>query len=137
MTTRYMLDTNIVSHLVRGNAAVDRHIVGVPMAALCISAITEGELLFGLARRPEATRLHTTVHELLLRLETLPWTKAVAGRYGQLRAELAREGKALGTLDMLIAAHAVEQDAVLVTNDGAFAQIEALRLEDWLQEVGS
>ncbi len=57
----YMLDTNMVSHLVKGHAAVARHVVAVPMHELCISAITEAELLFGLARRPSATRLQVLV----------------------------------------------------------------------------
>ena len=51
---RYMLDTNTVSHLLRAHPSVARRVVAVPMASLCISAITEGELLFGLAKRPSA-----------------------------------------------------------------------------------
>ena len=58
---RYLLDTNTVSHLIKGHPAVARRVVAVPMASLCISAITEGELLFGLAKRPDAKRLHHLV----------------------------------------------------------------------------
>ena len=54
----YLLDTNTVSHLIKGHPAVARRMVAVPMSSLCISAITEGELLFGLAKRPDAKRLH-------------------------------------------------------------------------------
>ena len=56
--TRYMLDTNTVSHLIRGHPVVARRVVAVPMASICISSITEGELMFGLSKRPEAIRLH-------------------------------------------------------------------------------
>lgn len=129
--TLYMLDTNTVSHLVRGHAGVAGHVVAVPMANLCLSAITEGALAFGLAKRPDAHRLHTAVRELLKRIEVLPWDSAASWRYGALRKELERQGRPLGPLDLLIAAHALAAGAVLVTNDQAFAQAPGLALEDW------
>lgn len=129
--TRYALDTNTVSQLLKQHPQVTRRVVSVPMAALCISAITEGELIFGLARRPDAKRLHNIVQEFLRRVDVLPWDRAIAARYGVMRAELQNRGKALGTLDMLIAAHAIGIDAVLVTNDKAFRQVNGLVVEDW------
>lgn len=128
---RFMLDTNTVSHLIKGNQVVARHVVEAPIARLCISAITEGELLFGLARRPEAKRLHDVVHEFLRRVDILPWDSAVAENYGKLRGELVRLGKTLSPLDLLIAAHAIGIGAVLVTNDQAFSRITQLTVEDW------
>lgn len=62
---RYMLDTNTVSHLLRKHPAVTQRVIAAPMACLCLSAITEGQLRFGLARWPEAKRLHLAVRELL------------------------------------------------------------------------
>lgn len=126
-----MLDTNTVSQLVRGHPEVASRVVGVPMADLCISCITEGELKFGLAKRPEARRLHVAVAELLKRVEVLPWDSMAAGHYGTLRADLERRGRPLGPLDLLIAAHALAVSAVLVTNDRAFAHATDLALEDW------
>lgn len=128
---RYMLDTNTVSHLLKGHPSVSRRVVAVPMAALCISAITEGELLFGLARRPDAHRLHAAVREFLKRMDVLPWDSATAERYGTERASLQRLGRTLAPLDLLIATHALAADAVLVSNDQAFSQLTALSLEDW------
>lgn len=126
-----MLDTNTVSYLLRAHPMVARRAEAAPMASLCISAVTEGELQFGLARRPNAERLRRLVHELLLRLDVSAWTSATARCYGALRADLERIGKPLAPLDLLIAAHAVEQDAVLITNDRAFNAVEGLSLEDW------
>jgi tRNA(fMet)-specific endonuclease VapC len=126
-----MLDTNTVSHLVRGHAAVARRVVRVPMASLCISAITKGELLFGLAKRTGATRLHGVVSEFLRRVDVLPWDDDTADGYGPLRAALERHGRPLGPLDLLIAAHATRAGAVLVTSDGTFAQVANLTIEDW------
>lgn len=128
---RYMLDTNMVSHLIKAHPAVARRVVATPMAALCVSAITEGELLFGLARRPDAKRLHLVVQELLRRVDVLPWDSVIAECYGTVRADMARQGKILAPLDLLIAAHALGVGAVLVTNDRAFGQVASLHVEDW------
>ena len=130
--TRYMLDTNTVSYLIKGHPAVSRRVVNVPMASLCISSITEGELLFGLAKRPDAKQLHTVVREFLLRVDVLPWDSAIAECYGAVRAELERQGKILGPLDLLIATHALGTGAILVTNDRAFCQVAGLHVEDWV-----
>ena len=127
--TRYLLDTNTVSHLIRSHPLVAQRVTQVPMASLCISAITEGELLFGLAKRPDATRLHVAVREFLRRVDVLPWNSA--DRYGVARADLEVCGKCLAPLDLLIAAHALSVGAVLVTNDHAFAFVRGLEIEDW------
>ena len=130
--TRYLLDTNTVSHLIKSHPLVTKRITQVPMASLCISAITEGELLFGLAKRSEATRLHVVVREFLQRVDVLPWNSA--DRYGVTRADLESRGKPLAPLDLLIAAHALSVDAVLITNDHAFAYVQGLEIEDWTVE---
>jgi tRNA(fMet)-specific endonuclease VapC len=129
--TRYMLDTNTVSYLIRSHPGVTARLVAVPMASLCISAITEGELLFGLARRPESIRLHRVVQEFLSRITVLPWVSLTAQRYGHLRAKLQKTGVTVAPLDLLIAAHALEVGAVLVTNDQALLQVPQVRLENW------
>lgn len=128
---RYMLDTNTVSHFLKQHPAVTRQVIAKPMTSLCISAITEGELLFGLAKRPEAKNLHQIVNEFLRRMDVLPWDSTTAEDYGNMRAELTRKGTPLGSLDMLIAAHAISVDAVLVTSDQAFQQVTDLAIEDW------
>lgn len=86
---------------------------------------------YGLARRPEATRLRQAVGELLRRLDILDWNRACTQCYGSLRATLESCGKPLAPLDLLIAAHALVSDAILVTNDQAFAQAPGLQREDW------
>ena len=132
--TRYMLDTNTVSHLLKKHPAVARRVVVVPITSLCISAITQGELLFGLAKRPDATALHAAVREFLRRVDVLPWDAATSEIYGPARAATEREGRVLAPMDLLIGAHALSIDAVLVTNDRAFAQLPGLAVEDWTEE---
>lgn len=129
--TRHMLDTHTVSQLIWGNAKVARRISAAPAPLVCISAIIEGELRFGLARRPEARRLHLAVREFLLRVEVLAWNSGAAERYGAVRAGLEAKGKPLASLDLLIAAHALSAGAVLVTADRAFAHVAGLQIEDW------
>lgn len=129
--TRYLLDTNIVSHLLRQHPSVIERVTHMPMSALCLSAITGAELMYGLAKRPEATRLAHAVDELLRRIEVLPWSPSAMGAYGQLRATLESQGQPMGALDQLIAAHALDVGAVLVTNDAAFSRVPNLMVEDW------
>lgn len=132
--TRYMLDTNTISHLLKKHPAVARRVVAVPITSLCISAITQGELLFGLAKRPDATALHAAVREFLRRVDILPWDAATSEAYGPARAATQREGRVLAPMDLLIGSHALSIDAVLVSNDRAFAQLPGLAVEDWTEE---
>lgn len=126
-----MLDTNSVSHLLREHPALIRRVMAIPMVSLCLSAITEAELRYGLAKRPDAKRLHRAVGELLLRLDILPWDSDTAQAYGAMRASLERQGKALAPLDLLIAAHAIATGCTLVSSDQAFAHLTDLALADW------
>ena len=126
-----MLDTKTISYLVKQHPSVARHVVGVPMTSLCMSAITASELLYGLAKRPDAVRLRAVVTEFMRRVDILPWDFSAAERYGMVRAELERTGNSLGSLGVLIAAHALTVGAVLVTNDRTFSQIAQLQIEDW------
>ncbi len=134
---RYMLDTNTASYIIKGKpVAVRDHLQNVPMANVCISAITEAELLRGVAKKPEAKHLPLIVKEFLLRVEILPWDSDAANAYAQLRTACENEGKPLGTMDMLIAAHSVSAGTVLITNDKAFYNVKhRLALQDWTKHI--
>ena len=132
MPDLYLLDTNTVSYIIKGNfPLVRKRLVKIPMNQIMISVITEAELLFGVVRRPEATRLKTAVDEFLLRVEVLPWDSRAARSYAEIRAGLERQGAMLGNLDLMIAAQAVAAPAVLVTNDRGFRRVKGLKIEDW------
>jgi tRNA(fMet)-specific endonuclease VapC len=133
MTRLYLLDTNTVSYLIKRHPQVTQHLLAVPMHSVCISAITAGELAFGLAKRPEAVALKAAVNEFLRRVEVLPWDAAVAQTYGALRAQMQSKGTPLAALDMQIAAHAVHVNATLVTSDHAFLHIDQLLIENWIE----
>jgi tRNA(fMet)-specific endonuclease VapC len=132
MANQYLLDTNIASFIIKGNVpAVRRKLARVPMAQVSISAVTEGELRYGVARRQAAIKLRQIVEEFLLRVNILPWDSDAARHYAHLRAELERLGQPVGNLDMMIGAHAVAAGAILVSNDRVFARIKQLKVEDW------
>lgn len=131
--TLYMLDTNIVSHVIKGDLPLVRErLTAVPIQAVTISAVTEAELRYGVAKRGSPFDLARKVHEFLVRVDTLPWNSRVAAVYGSLRAACERSGITLAPLDMMIAAHAHAADAVLVTRDRAFAHVpDGPVLADW------
>lgn len=130
--SRVMLDTNIASYLIRsGNDALRSRLRAFPLALVSVSAITEAELLYGLARRPSATALKTAVDAFLGHVDVAPWDNAAAAAYGALRAHLEARGTPLGNLDTLIAAHAIATGSLLITNDKALRRTPELRTEDW------
>jgi len=132
MERRYLLDTNTASYIIKGShPAVDRRLSRVPAERIVISTVTEGELRFGAARRPEATHLHSLIENFFLRVAILPWDSEAARQYGELRADLEGRGQPIGNVDTMIAAHALALDAVLVTSDRAFRRIRGLIVEDW------
>jgi len=132
MPNRYLLDTNMASYVIKGNIPrVRERLLKVPVAQVSISAVTEAELRFGVARRPEAVGLKTAVEEFLLRIDRLPWDSDAAQHYARVRAALERDGEVLGNLDLMIVAHALAARAVLVTHDRDFRRVKELKIEDW------
>lgn len=128
-TTLYLLDTNTVAHIVSGRSQAARRAMSkqIGHSVLAISAITEAEMLYGLAKKPGATRLRAAIEALFSMIRILPWDSDAAKAYATLRARMSAAGKSLSNMDMLIAAHAVATNAILVTSDEAFLQVEALR----------
>ncbi len=134
MEARFLLDTNTASYFIKGvNPNLDRRLVRTPSAHLAVSAVTEGELLFGVARKPGATRLRTTVEEFLRHVTVLPWDSDCAQAYGTLRAILKQEGRCMGNLDLMIAAHALSLQLTLVTHDHVFSRVKHLKVIDWMK----
>lgn len=132
MAIRYLLDTNTASYVIKGNfPRVRERLVRLPMPEIGISAVTEAELRFGVARRPEAAKLRLAVEEFLLRVEILPWDSEAAMRYSEIRAVLESEGQPMGNLDMMIAAQALAAGAILVSSDRVFSRVKGLKVEDW------
>lgn len=129
----YLLDTNIASHIIKGDmACVLARLAEVPMGRVSVSVITEAELRHGVAKRGHPPGLALRVEEFLVRVDILPWTSAVARAHAELRAACEAAGVPLAALDMMIAAQAHASGAILVTRDRAFSRLPyGLPLEDW------
>jgi tRNA(fMet)-specific endonuclease VapC len=129
---RYLLDTNTVSYVIKGNfPRVRERLLRVPISEVAISVVTEAELRFGVARLPHATKLASIVEEFLLRVEVLAWDSAAARVYAHLRAALEEHGEPMGNLDLMIAAQALADELILVSNDRVFRRVKGLKVEDW------
>jgi tRNA(fMet)-specific endonuclease VapC len=132
VAVRYLLDTNTASYVIKGNfPRVRERLLKVPMADVGISVVTEAELRFGVAKRPEATTLKRVVEEFLLRVEVLAWNSDAAQEYARIRAALEKDGEPIGNMDLMIAAQAVAAGVVLVTHDHVFRRVKGLKVEDW------
>lgn len=134
MSRRYLLDTNVVSHIMQGrDAELLARLIQVPVGQVAMSSITLAELEYGLHRKGQPHRLRNALTQVLLRMDVLPWDEEVATCYGELCSTLEARGISLSDFDMMIAAHAVAADITLVSRDKAFAQVptERLSLEIW------
>ena len=131
--TRYMLDTNIVSDLIRnpqGRAA--KRIAKLGEDNICTSIIVAAELRYGCAKSG-SKRLLKAVEDLLGEINVLPFEVPADTEYGGIRAELEAAGKPIGGNDLLIAAHAYATGATIVTaNADEFNRIRGLNVENWL-----
>ncbi len=130
----HMLDTNIVSHIIKGNdSAILKHLAKLQIGAVIISSVTEAELLYGLEKHGNPSGLASRIHEFLTRVEILPWDRPVAASYAKLRTACEAKGISLGDLDMMIAAHAIAAHAILITRDKAFKHLipHGLKHENW------
>lgn len=131
MKTRYMLDTDTSSFIIRGGSDSLRERVELHAEALCISSMTEAELRFGAKKRGSA-RISSSVECFLDLVEIVPWGGAAARRYAEIRVALEAAGTPIGNMDMLIAASALAEGCSLVTHNTAhFSRIPELALEDW------
>jgi len=131
--TRYMLDTNIISDLIRnprGKAA--KRIARVGEDNICTSIIVAAELRYECAKSG-SRRLLKAVEDLLGEINVLAFDVPADANYGEIRAELETAGKPIGGNDLLIAAHAYAIGAAVVTaNTGEFKRIRGLKVENWL-----
>lgn len=131
--SRYLLDTNILSELVVSpQGVVAERIARAGETNICTSVIVAAELRFG-ARKQNSRRLTANVNAVLSAIEVLPLEEPADQAYGELRATLESWGEVIGPNDMLIAAHALALDKVIVTrNQQEFCRIPGLRVENWL-----
>jgi len=130
----YMLDTNICSYILKSRPlSVKAHFEKVGTRSLCISTVVLAELYYGAARHPQGSSIRKEIEEFISRLTVIPWDEKAADHYGQIRAVMEKDGKPIGAMDMMIAAHARSQGATLVSNNTRhFDKVPELLLANWV-----
>lgn len=129
---KFLLDTNICIYIINARPPhvlerFRREVIG----DIGISAITAAELAYGVAKSG-STRNRAALEKFLAPLDIAPFDEAAFWRYGEVRADLERRGQPIGSLDTLIAAHALALGATLVSNNQAeFTRVKGLRVENW------
>jgi tRNA(fMet)-specific endonuclease VapC len=133
----YLLDTNICIALIREKpAALIGRLTALEPGEVGLSSITLAELIDGADKSVRPEQNLAALEQFLLPLELVDFDGAAAMAYGQIRTGLERIGKTIGSMDMLIAAHALSLNTVLVTNNTKeFARVPGLLLEDWISET--
>ncbi|MDP2267410.1 MAG: type II toxin-antitoxin system VapC family toxin [Thiobacillus sp.] len=131
---RYLLDTNILSDLVRHpQGRIAECIAQMGEKAVCTSMIVASELRFGAAKR-NASKLTAQVETILAAIDVRPFDTPADREYAKLRLHLEQAGTPIGPNDMLIAAHALATESILVTaNKREFSRVPGLTVEDWLE----
>ena len=134
---KYLLDTNICIALIRQRpAGLLQRLTALEPGEVGLSSITLAELIYGADKSSQTEQNLAALEQFLLPLELVNFDESAATAYGQIRAGLEREGKVIGSMDMLIAAHALSLNTILVTNNTKeFGRVSGLLLEDWISET--
>ena len=137
MKQMYMLDTDICSYLINGRSSETlKNMVKKRHEQLCISAITCAELNYGAIRKKSDTLTKSVNLFQQLIGNIIPWTVEAALSYAEIRAFLESDGVPLGNMDLLIAASALAENTILISNNTKhFSRIPALKLQNWQEEI--
>lgn len=129
---RRTLDTNICSYILRRHpASMVERFAGLDRGQLWLSAIVAGELRFGAAKLA-SVRFSVAIEAWLAGFDVRPWPTEATHHYARIRAALERAGQPIGGMDLLIAAHTMAEDSVLVTNNAReFLRVPGLAVEEW------
>lgn len=130
---KYMLDTNTCIYLIKQKPpSVLRHFTSHAVGDIGISSITLAELRYGVSKSRQIEKNQQALDEFILALEIADFDEKAAHDYGAIRADLEKAGKPIGSMDMLIGAHAYAVGAILVTNNTKeFKRINHLKIVDW------
>jgi len=132
---RYMLDTNICIYLIKKkpSSVVDRFMALEP-GEICISSIVYSELVFGVEKSDYRARNRRALTMFLALIPIVDYGISAAECYGRIRADLENKGTPIGNMDTMIAAHAMAEGCVLVSNNlREFDRIEGLKTENWAE----
>jgi tRNA(fMet)-specific endonuclease VapC len=131
---KYLIDTTICIYIINNHPPeVVQKFRKIGIGEVGVSSITVSELYYGICKSSQTEKNTQRVEEFLQPFTILPYDEKASREYGKIRYQLERMGKIIGPLDMLIAAHALSDDLVLITNNvKKFNRIKSLRVENWV-----
>jgi tRNA(fMet)-specific endonuclease VapC len=130
---KYLLDTNIVIYVLKRRPKEVLEIFNRNASRMAISSITLSELIFGAEKSPNVDKNLEAIEEFVSHLDVLPYDAKASQQYGQIKAALEKRGEIIGENDIHIAAHAISQGLILVTNNlREFKRVPNLALENWI-----
>jgi len=131
---RYMLDTNICIYIIKKHPVhVLNNLKKRNISDICLSSITLAELEYGVQKSERKNQNSIALAEFLAPLEIMPFDESAAIEFGKIRALLEKNGTLIGEYDLMIAAHALALDLILVTNNAnEFKRVPALRIDNWV-----
>jgi tRNA(fMet)-specific endonuclease VapC len=131
----YLLDTNHCIYLINGKyPEIARRLARQKTGSVALSSITTSELWYGVENSARREQNRAALAKFLLPLEVMPYDEDASQAYGKLRAFLEKSGRGVGSMDLLIAAHAVSLKGILVTHNlREFRNVPELKLEDWTE----
>ena len=131
---RYMLDTNICIYVIKHKpVTVFQKLQNINPEDVCISSVTYAKLVHGVEKSVAVEKNRLALSMLLANMEILDFDMDAADCYGKIRAALEKKGTPIGTLDMMIAAHAQSLGYTVVTNNvKEFSRVSALQIENWV-----
>jgi len=132
----FMLDTNICIYIIRKKPEqVLRRLKNARISDIGVSSITLSELEYGAAKSSRPDQNKIALAEFLAPLEILAYDDMAAQEYGKNCESLERHGTPIGSMDMLIAAHALSLNCTLVTNnEREFSRVASLKIENWAKQ---
>ena len=135
---KYLLDTNVVIYAIKNRPQSLRRKFNQLHGQMAVSAVTWGELIYGVERSAQPERNLADIESLGARIAVLPFDRIAANHFGQIRAELHRIGRPIGPYDMMIAGQARAYGLVLVSNNvKEFKRVSGLMLENWVRHSPS
>ena len=128
-----MLDTNIVIYVLKRRPKEVLEVFNINASRMAISSITLSELLYGAEKSQNIDRNLEAIEEFISHLDVLPYDAKASQHYGQIKAALEKKGEIIGENDIHIAAHAISQGLILVSNNlREFKRVPNLAFENWV-----
>jgi tRNA(fMet)-specific endonuclease VapC len=132
---KYLLDTDTCIFIINQKPeGVRRKMQSIPIGDIAVSSVTVSELEYGVAKSAASQKNQAALNKFLMPLEIVAYDESAARHYGAMRAHLEEKGTPIGSMDMMIAAHALSLSLTVVTNNvREFKRVQGLKVEDWTQ----